>query len=185
MCPGVHGHTAGPTREYGLSFFRSDGVWLRAWALVQQGGVADDVMQLQQAIQTRVTAEGPIAQPYILAHLAGDGQVGQPAEGLRVVAAGFAAMAETHGEWWYAAELYRLHGELVLQQAQQHPESVAQLTSLRERRTALPEGVCPGPAATGQVLGTSGGNEPESAVAPAGQHDSGPRPARSDLPDVY
>jgi predicted ATPase len=119
-------------REYGLSYFHSEGVWLRAWALVQQGSVEHGLTPLQQAIQTRVCTEGAIGQPYILAHLAeAYGQVGQPAEGLRVVAEAL-TLVETHGKWWYAAELYRLHGELGLQQAQQHPGSPPIVTAACE-----------------------------------------------------
>jgi DNA-binding winged helix-turn-helix (wHTH) protein/tetratricopeptide (TPR) repeat protein len=117
-------------REYGLSYFYSEGEWLCAWALVQQARGEHGLLQLQQAIHARVCTEGAIGQPYILAHLAeACGQAGQPAEGLRVVAQAL-ALVETHGKWWYAAELYRQQGELVVQQAQ--PGSTLMVTAAYE-----------------------------------------------------
>ena len=44
------------------------------------------------------------------------GQVGQPEEGLRVLAEAL-AVVDTTGERYYEAELYRLKGELLLQQS--------------------------------------------------------------------
>jgi predicted ATPase len=104
-------------REHDLSFFRGEGSWLREWALVHQGDVEGGLTRFRQVVTTRLATHGVLVQPYALACLAeAHGHAGQPDAGLRVVAEAL-ALADTHGVHWYDAELYRLQGELVLQQA--------------------------------------------------------------------
>ena len=55
-------------------------------------------------------------QPCFLALLAeAQGTMGQPAEGLTTLTEAL-TLVDTTGERWYAPELYRLKGELLLQQ---------------------------------------------------------------------
>jgi predicted ATPase len=59
---------------------------------------------------------GEVRLPYYLALLAkACGNAGQAAAGLTLVAEAL-AQAETRGEGWWKAELYRLKGELVMQE---------------------------------------------------------------------
>src|SRR5262249_54952277 len=58
-----------------------------------------------------------IARPYFLALLAeAHSVIGQPEAGLTVLAEAL-TLADNTGEQWYEAELYRLKGELLLQQS--------------------------------------------------------------------
>jgi predicted ATPase len=61
-----------------------------------------------------------INQPYFLALLAeAHGTLGQPEAGLTVLTEAL-TLADTIGERWYAPELHRLKGELLLQQSSDH-----------------------------------------------------------------
>ena len=58
--------------------------------------------------------------PYFLALLAeAHGTMGQPAAGLTALAEAL-TLVDTTGEHWYEPELYRLKGELLLQQSSDH-----------------------------------------------------------------
>lgn len=68
-------------------------------------------------------------QPYLLALLAEVcGAAQQPEAGLRALAEGLTGADQT-GEHWYDAELYRLRGELRLQQDPGSPETESDILS--------------------------------------------------------
>ncbi|HJY82313.1 MAG TPA: hypothetical protein VKK81_14680, partial [Candidatus Binatia bacterium] len=91
--------------EQGFPFWLAVGTIVRGWALAEQGEVQEGITQMRKS---RV--------PYLLALLAeAYGKVGQVEEGLAVVAKALAAVEKT-GERVYEAEVYRLKGELTLQQ---------------------------------------------------------------------
>ena len=91
--------------EQGFPFWLTLGTIVRGWALAEQGQVQEGIAQLRQ-----------IRQPFYLALLAETyGKVGQVEEGLSVVAEALVLVDKT-GERISEAELYRLKGELTLQQ---------------------------------------------------------------------
>jgi predicted ATPase len=102
--------------EQGFAFWAAWGNVLRGWALAEQGHVEEGIAQLRQGLATHRAAGTGIWRPYLLALLAeACKEGGQTEEGLTVLAEALAQVEKT-GECWCEAELYRLKGELTLQQ---------------------------------------------------------------------
>jgi predicted ATPase len=91
------------------------GTTLKGWALAEQGQGAEGIAQLREGIAAWSARFG-LQRPHLLALLAeAYGKVGQPEEGLTLLTEALAQVEKT-GERFYEAELYRLKGELTLQQ---------------------------------------------------------------------
>jgi len=104
--------------EQGFPFWVAHGTITRGWALAMQGQGEEGIAQLRQGLAAwRATgAEG--GRPGQLAQLAeAYGKAGQVEEGLTTLAEALALVDRT-GERYHEAELYRLKGELTLQQFQ-------------------------------------------------------------------
>jgi len=87
---------------------------LWSWALVVQGDAAADVAHICQGIAGSQGLGPEVAHPYWLTLLAeAYGHVGQPAAGLAVLTDALTVAATTEARWW-DAEIYRLHGDLLL-----------------------------------------------------------------------
>jgi predicted ATPase/DNA-binding winged helix-turn-helix (wHTH) protein len=100
----------------GFSHYVALGRGLHDWALAAQEGDTTCLAQLRQGMRARLSVEIKLAQPQQLALLAElQAKAQQVAEGLHSLAEGWALTRETN-EVYYAAELYRLRGELLLQQ---------------------------------------------------------------------
>jgi len=102
--------------EQGFALQLTRGTVLRGWALAEQGQGKEGIMQLQQSLLVWQTLSAELSRSVDLTLLAkAYGKVGQTEEGLATVAE---ALAHVHssGERIYEAELYRLKGELTLQQ---------------------------------------------------------------------
>jgi class 3 adenylate cyclase/predicted ATPase/DNA-binding winged helix-turn-helix (wHTH) protein len=90
---------------------------MRGWALAAQGHGADGTAQMRQGLTAHQATGTEQRRPYYLALLAeAYGSIGQPAEGLSLLAEALATVDRT-GERWWGAELHRLQGELLLAQA--------------------------------------------------------------------
>src|SRR6266704_6437222 len=88
----------------------------RGWALAHQGQAHAGITQLHQGLRAYHAIEAAILRPYWLALLAeAHGALGKPQAGLTVLTEAL-ALVDTAGERWYESELYRLRGELLLQQ---------------------------------------------------------------------
>ena len=97
----------------------AQGTISRGWALAEQGQGEEGIAQICQGLVAwRATgAEG--FRPYYLALLAeAYGKMGRAEDGLTALAEALEAVDRT-GERYYEAELYRLRGELTLQQENQ------------------------------------------------------------------
>ena len=93
------------------------GTILRGWALAEQGQGEEGIAQIRQGLAAYRATGAEVVRPYCLALLAeAYGKVGQVEEGLTVLAEALAVVDKT-GERLYEAELYRLKGELTLQQS--------------------------------------------------------------------
>jgi predicted ATPase len=104
--------------EQGIPQFLAFGIVMRGWALTEQGQVEEGIAQLHQGIAAAQAPGGVLLRPYWLALLAETYEkAGQVGEGLTVLAEAL-ALVDDNGERWYEAELYRLKGELLLQQSQ-------------------------------------------------------------------
>ena len=103
-------------QEHGFAYWLAQGRMLWGWALVMQGHGKEGIAHLRQGLGTyRATAAR--AQPYYLALLAeAYGTIGESTAGLGVLDEALASMHNTGAGVW-EAKLYRLKGELLLQQA--------------------------------------------------------------------
>jgi predicted ATPase len=103
--------------EQGFPLYTARGAVLRGWALAQQGQAQDGIEQLHQGMMAWRATGAEIFRPYWLALLAeAHGTMGQPEAGLTVLAEALTHV-DTTGERWYASEIYRLKGALLLQQS--------------------------------------------------------------------
>ena len=102
-------------KEQGFLFWMAFGSLLRGWGLVQQGQAQEGIEQMSQGLIAFRATGAEILRPYFLALLAeAHSVIGQPEAGLTVLTEAL-ALVDTTDERWYAPELYRLKGELLLQ----------------------------------------------------------------------
>jgi adenylate cyclase len=108
--------------EQGFAYRLAQGRILQGWALAEQG--KEVIEQMLQNLTGVQAAGAQIFRPSFLAMLAEvHGRVGQTEEGLVVVSEALADVSKT-GERFFEAELYRLKGDLLLQQsADNYPEA--------------------------------------------------------------
>lgn len=101
--------------QQGFPFFLAFGTILRDWARAEQGQTEEGIAQIRQGLAAFRATGAELATVRFSALLAEAwGQVGQPEEGLAVLAEAL-AVVDKGGERDYEAELYRLKGELTLQ----------------------------------------------------------------------
>jgi predicted ATPase len=105
------------TTEQGFPYWIAFGTILRGWALLaHQEQAKEGIEQLNQGLRAFRATGAEIAQPYFLALLAeAYGTIEQSEAGLTALADAL-TLVDTTGERWYEPELYRLKGELLLQQ---------------------------------------------------------------------
>jgi predicted ATPase len=102
--------------EQGFPHWMAVGTILHSWALAQQGQAQEGIEQIHQGLIAWRATGAEQARPYFLALLAeAHGITGKPEAGLTVLTEALAHV-DTTGERWYESELYRLKGELLLQQ---------------------------------------------------------------------
>jgi class 3 adenylate cyclase/DNA-binding winged helix-turn-helix (wHTH) protein/predicted ATPase len=121
------------SREHGFHYWIAAGLLLRGWALTQRGMMEEGLAQLQEGHRAWLAIGNELGKTQILARLAeAYGQAGRTDDGLRAVTEALVAM-DKNAECHYAADIYRLQGELLLQQAQeQQGLSTAPLATQRE-----------------------------------------------------
>jgi predicted ATPase len=103
--------------EQGFPHWMVQGAILRGWTLAHQGQVKEGIEQIQQGLIALRATGAELLRPYYLALLAkAHGTMRQPEEGLTALAEAL-TLVDTTGERWYAPELYRLKGQLLLQQS--------------------------------------------------------------------
>lgn len=115
---------------YGFISLTAIETFMHRWTRAEQGRRREDVAQMAQILSEWRTARMDFARAYYLTGMADIyGKMGQSEEGLQAVAEALALIAG-NGERLFEAELYRLKGELTLQQfrlaASQHLVSSAQ-----------------------------------------------------------
>jgi len=98
--------------EQGFPFFLAQGTILRGWALAEQGLHAEGIAQIRQGLAAQKAGGAMLIRPYWLSLLAqAYGRSGRTEDGLRVLDE---ALAMSHGQHIWEAELHRLRGELLL-----------------------------------------------------------------------
>jgi len=113
--------------------------------LLQEGQVDEAITQLHQGLSIRHATGTEFARPYFVAMLAeAYMKNGQHDEGRRVLAEAL-TVANAHGDRFWEAELYRLRGELLLQQttgrqpADQAPPEASTLAEAKQPVSAEAE----------------------------------------------
>jgi hypothetical protein len=105
--------------EQGFTEWLALGTTQQGWALAEQGRGEEGVAQIRQGIAAYRATGSELLRPHFLVLLAeAYGRVGQAEEGLGVLAEALAVVDRTR-ERSDEAELYRLKGELTLQQENQ------------------------------------------------------------------
>ena len=103
--------------EQGFAQWVARGTVLHGWALAMQGQGEAGLAAMRQGLAADLATGATLYQPYFLGLLAeAYGAGGHPDEGLTALAEALAVMDTTELRY-YAAELYRLKGALLLQQA--------------------------------------------------------------------
>ena len=103
-------------KEQGFPHWMAHSSMLHGWALALQGQGKEGIEQLHQGMRAWHATGAEILRPYFLALLAeAYGTIGQPETGLPVLTEAL-TLVDTTGERWDEPELYRLKGELLLQQ---------------------------------------------------------------------
>lgn len=101
-------------REHRLGQWLPMGIALRGWAIAEQGDLAAGLAELSEGIAAFRAAGSQHLGPYFSALLADlHAQLGDTEHALRLLAEGL-EIAERSGERWYAAELYRRRGHVLL-----------------------------------------------------------------------
>jgi predicted ATPase len=110
--------------EKGFSQWVDMGTILHGWGLAVQGQGDAGVAQMRQGLLSSQDAGTKLGQAPVLAQLAeAYWRTAQTAAGLQALTEALAVM-DTTGERWWAAETYRLKGELLLQQGVQEASAV-------------------------------------------------------------
>jgi predicted ATPase len=111
------GDTISIGTEHGLSLWLANGQIMGGWALAEQGAWAIGIAQMRQGLTDWVATGAETHRTYFLGLLAEAlCKGGQIDEGLCVLAEALTMLHGT-GTVFYAAELHRLQGELLLRQA--------------------------------------------------------------------
>ena len=112
--------------EHGFPFWLAEATIFVGWALAEQGRGAEGIAQIHHGLATRQAIGLELTQPVYLTMLAEAYEsVGQPTEGLTVLADALTRV-DTTGERWREVELHWLRGELLLAiSAENHREAEA------------------------------------------------------------
>jgi class 3 adenylate cyclase/tetratricopeptide (TPR) repeat protein len=107
------------SKEQGFGRWWAGGMMVRGWVLAEQGLVEEGIGQLEQGLAAWKALGGELALPDYLVRLAeAYGKGGRTHEGLRVLEEAQALVCK-NAERRFEAELFRVKGELLLQQARE------------------------------------------------------------------
>ena len=111
--------------DQGFLFWRPMGLMYRGWVKVQEGGVAEGISLLRSGSAAYRATGAQLWMPYYTVFLARACEIaGQIKEALAHLGDAF-RIAERTGERWFAAELHRHKGRLLLRQG--HAEAAEEL----------------------------------------------------------
>jgi adenylate cyclase len=102
--------------EQGFPYWLAVATILQGWVLAEEGEEEAGIAQMRQGLSAYQAVGSELWRPYFLALLAkAYGEAGHAEQGLTALAEALAIVERT-GERWWEAELYRVQGELLLQQ---------------------------------------------------------------------
>jgi tetratricopeptide (TPR) repeat protein len=99
---------------HSFSFFTALGTALRGWAVAMQGQGEEGLALMQQGLNTLTTTGAPPSTHWVALQAELYGMLGRTTEALSLLRQAL-AFADTTAELFYVAELYRLKGELLLE----------------------------------------------------------------------
>jgi predicted ATPase len=100
--------------KHGIPYWLAEGTMLRGWVLTEQGEVQEGITQMRQGLVAWRAMGARVAASYFLSlPIVAYGKGGQVEEGLSILTEALDIVHNT-GERVYEAELYRLKGELLL-----------------------------------------------------------------------
>ncbi len=109
--------------QQGFALVQAAGPLVHGWAMVVQDQNPAGLVQIRQGLATYQATGAAFQRPHFLAMLAeASGLLGQPEEGLAALDEALVLVEQT-GERYYAAELHRLRGELLLRHADTSPQA--------------------------------------------------------------
>ena len=136
--PAVHEQaeaTVTLSTEQGFQLWAALGTILRGWALALQGQGEEGLAQVHQGIAAWRRTGAALQVPYFCSLLADvAARLGHPEDGLQALSEA-QALVEQHEERWWEAEIFRLRGVLLLQQAMT-PQAEAETWFQRALHTA-------------------------------------------------
>ena len=123
--------------EQDIPYWTTEGTMMRGWALAEQGQEAEGLALLRQGFAAWRAMGTTVVAPYFLAwQIEMYLRIGQLKDGQQALTEAF-TLSENTGERFYAAELYRLKGELVRAQSiDQQRESEAEACFLQANEIA-------------------------------------------------
>jgi class 3 adenylate cyclase/predicted ATPase len=105
--------------EHGFPLWLAMATMLRGWALTRQGQAEEGIAQMRRGLVTWRAIGAELSRPYFFTLLAeAYGRIGQPEEGLSLIAEGLAQVQKNEDRGYEAVDLYHLKGKLTLQQFQ-------------------------------------------------------------------
>jgi class 3 adenylate cyclase/predicted ATPase len=113
------------TLEQGLPFWRAIGTIYQGWAKAKTGNVTEGVSLLRSGSSAYRATGAEVWMPHHLALLAGAYEIAGQVEEAVTLSDEALQIVERTGERWFAAELYRHKGTLLLRQG--HSEAVEKL----------------------------------------------------------
>jgi predicted ATPase len=103
--------------EQGFGYWPPQAMILQGWALVQEGQLTEGIVRMRQGLVALEGAGTEIQRAYSLGLLANaERQAGRGGEGVAMLDEALTAVDKTGGRW-AEAELHRLKGDVLLQQA--------------------------------------------------------------------
>ncbi|HKD40073.1 MAG TPA: hypothetical protein VKB87_07260, partial [Myxococcaceae bacterium] len=104
-------------RSYGFPYYLAWTPIIRGWALVQRGSAVEGIEQMCEGLAALKGLGAELRGPYYRGLLAeAYGKAARPGEGLKSLAEAF-ALKHKNKESWIEADLYRIEGDLLLQEA--------------------------------------------------------------------
>jgi predicted ATPase len=113
------------TTEQGFPFWRAHGTIFRGWVKVKNGEVAEGISLLHSGLTVSRATGSEAFMPHYLALLAKAGEIAGQIEDAATQFNEALQIVGRTGERWFAAELNRLNGQLLLQQG--HTEAAEEL----------------------------------------------------------
>ncbi|MDX0534968.1 adenylate/guanylate cyclase domain-containing protein, partial [Sinorhizobium medicae] len=110
--------------EHGFPFWHTQGVFLKGWALAEQGLIAEGIERLRDGLAGMQAIGSGMTAPWAMGLLAeAHGKADRFAEGSTLIDEALTIVTRT-GNRWCEAELHRLKGELISSSSECDPAEI-------------------------------------------------------------